>query len=199
MKGSLLRKTTSTGWFLSDYSPKPLDVSRKIPLFLFENNATCQHISTPSRDLSPGRDPVAVYCAKTLARLHGGGAPHESGNPYLTQSCMRSMAAMTTVEARITSLEAEYSTIEIQMKSQFKDLDAQKADLLDQLNVEFTKTKMGLTEVVEHAKVEFLKIRNDLHAIYGNAAAAFDEIGKRIDGLRRPRRGRIRATFRSRT
>ena len=29
----------------------------------------CQHISTPSRDLSPGRDPVAVYCAKTLARL----------------------------------------------------------------------------------------------------------------------------------
>ena len=30
----------------------------------------CQHISTPSRDLSPGRDPVAVYCAKTLARLH---------------------------------------------------------------------------------------------------------------------------------
>ena len=29
----------------------------------------CQHISTSRRDLSPGRDPVAVYCAKTLARL----------------------------------------------------------------------------------------------------------------------------------
>ena len=81
---------------------------------------------------------------------------------------------MTTIEARISSLEAEFSTIKIQMKSQFKDLDAQKADLLDQLNVEFTKTKMGLTEVVEHAKVEFVKIRSDLQAIYGNAAAAFD-------------------------
>ena len=29
----------------------------------------CQHISTPSTGLSPGCDPVAVYCAKTLARL----------------------------------------------------------------------------------------------------------------------------------
>ena len=75
------------------------------------------------------------------------------------------------------------------MKSQFKDLDAQKADLLDQLNVEFTKTKMGLTEVVEHAKVEFVKIRSDLQAIYGNAAAAFDEMGKRIDGIEKTKAG----------
>ena len=41
---------------------------------------------------------------------------------------LRSMAALTTIEARISSLEAEFSTIKIQMKSQFKDLDAQKAD-----------------------------------------------------------------------
>ena len=75
------------------------------------------------------------------------------------------MAAMTTIEARITSLEAEFSTIKFQMKSQFKDLDAQKAVLLDQLNVEFTKTKMGLTEVVEHGKVDFTKICSDLQAI----------------------------------
>ena len=99
------------------------------------------------------------------------------------------MAALTTIEARISSLEAEFSTIKIQMKSQFKDLDAQKADLLDQLNVEFTKTKMGLTEVVEHAKVEFVKIRSDLQAIYGNAAAAFDEMGKRIDGIEKTKAG----------
>ena len=88
---------------------------------------------------------------------------------------------MTTIEARISSLEVEFSTIKIQMKSQFKDLDAQKADLLDQLNVEFTKTKMGLTEVVEHAKVEFVKIRN--------ATAAFDEMGKRIDGVEKTKAG----------
>ena len=75
------------------------------------------------------------------------------------------------------------------MKSQFKDLDAQKADLLDQLNVEFTKTKMGLMEVVEHAKVEFVKIRSDLQAIHGNAAAAFDEMGKRIDGIENTKAG----------
>ena len=93
------------------------------------------------------------------------------------------MAALTTIEARISSLEAEFSTIKIQMKSQFKDLDAQKADLLDQMNVEFIKTKMGLTGVVEHAKVEFVKIRSDLQAIHCNAAAAFDEMGKRIDGI----------------
>ena len=93
------------------------------------------------------------------------------------------MAALTTIEARTSSLEAEFSTIKIQMKSQFKDLDAQKADLLDQLNVEFTKTKMGLTKVMKHAKVEFVKIRTDLQAIYGNAAAAFDDMGKRIDGI----------------
>ena len=99
------------------------------------------------------------------------------------------MAAMTTIEARISSLEAEFSTIKIQMKSQFKDLDAQKADLLDQLNVEFAKTKMGLTEVVEHAKVEFVKIRSDLQAICGNAAAAFDEMGKRIDGIEKTKAG----------
>ena len=53
----------------------------------------------------------------------------------------------------------------------------------EELNVEFTKTKMGLTEVVEHAKVEFVKIRSDLQAIYGNAAAAFEEMSKRIDGI----------------
>ena len=75
------------------------------------------------------------------------------------------------------------------MKSQLKDLDAQKADLLDQLNVEFTKTKMGLTEVVEHAKVEFVKIRSDLQAIYVNAAAAFDDMGKRIDGIGKTKTG----------
>ena len=80
------------------------------------------------------------------------------------------MAALTTIEVRISSLEAEFSTIKVQIKSQFKDLDAQKAE-------------MGLTEVVEHAKVEFVKIRSDLQAIYGNAAAAFDEMGKRIDGI----------------
>ena len=55
--------------------------------------------------------------------------------------------------------------------------------MLDLLNVEFTKTKMGLTKVVEHAKVEFVKIRSDLQAIYGNVAAAFDDMGKRIDGM----------------
>ena len=88
------------------------------------------------------------------------------------------MAALTTMKVRISSLEAEF-TIKIQMKSQFKE----KADLLEQLNVEFTKTKMGLTEVVEHAKVEFVKIRSDLQAIYRNATAAFDEMGKRIDGI----------------
>ena len=99
------------------------------------------------------------------------------------------MAALTTIEARISSLEAEFSTIKIQMKSQFKDLDAQKADLLDQLNVKFTKTKMGLTEVVEHAKVEFVKIRSDLQAIYGNAAAALDDMGKRIDGIEKTKTG----------
>ena len=86
------------------------------------------------------------------------------------------MAAMTTIEARVRSLEAEFSTIKIQMKSQFKDLDAQKAHLLDQLNFEFTKTKMGLTEVVEHAKVEFVKIRSDLQ-------------GKRIDGIEKTKAG----------
>ena len=36
---------------------------------------------------------------------------------------------------------------------------------------------------MEHAKVEFVKIRSDLQAINGNAAAAFDEMGKRIDGI----------------
>ena len=36
-----------------------------------QGEGECQHISTPSRDLSPGRDPVALYCVKTLARLHG--------------------------------------------------------------------------------------------------------------------------------
>ena len=35
-----------------------------------QGEGECQHISTPSRGLSPGCDPVAVYCAKTLARLH---------------------------------------------------------------------------------------------------------------------------------
>ena len=83
----------------------------------------------------------------------------------------------------------QHHQIKIQMQSQFKDLDAQKADLLDQLNVEFTKTKMGLTEVVEHAKVEFVKIRSDLQAIYGNAAAGFDEMGKRIDGIEKTKAG----------
>ena len=28
-----------------------------------------QHISTPSRDLSPGRDPVAVYCEKNISTI----------------------------------------------------------------------------------------------------------------------------------
>ena len=98
------------------------------------------------------------------------------------------MVAMTTIEARITSLEAEFST-KIQMKSQFKDLDAQKADLLDQLNAEFFETKMGLTEVVEHAKVEFANIRSDLQAIYGNAAAAFNKMVKRIDGIEKTKAG----------
>ena len=102
---------------------------------------------------------------------HGSGALHESGNPYLTHPRTRSMAAMTTIEARITCLEAEFS------------------DFMDQLNVEFTKTKMGLTEVVEHAKVEFVKIRSDLQAIHGNAAAAFDDMGKRIDGIEKTKEG----------
>ena len=48
---------------------------------------------------------------------------------------------------------------------------------------------MGLTEVVEHAKVEFVKIRSDLQAIYGNAAAAFGEMGKRIDGIEKTKAG----------
>ena len=99
---------------------------------------------------------------------------------------------MTTIEARISSLEAEFSTIKIQMKSQFKHLDAQKADLLDQLNVEFTKTKMRLTE---HVKVEFVKIRSDLQAIHGNAAAAFDEMGKRIDGIEKTKAGQNKGYF----
>ena len=34
-----------------------------------QGEGECQHISTPSRGLSLGCDPVAVYCAKTLARL----------------------------------------------------------------------------------------------------------------------------------
>ena len=34
-----------------------------------QGEGECQHISTPSTGLSPGCDPVAVYCAKTLARL----------------------------------------------------------------------------------------------------------------------------------
>ena len=32
-----------------------------------KNISECQHISTPSRGLSLDCDPVAVYCAKTLA------------------------------------------------------------------------------------------------------------------------------------
>ena len=36
---------------------------------------------------------------------------------------------------------------------------------------------------MEHAKVEFVKIRSDLQAIHGNAAEAFDDMGKRIDGI----------------
>ena len=34
-----------------------------------QGEGECQHISTPSTGLSPGCDPVAVYCAKTSARL----------------------------------------------------------------------------------------------------------------------------------
>ena len=34
-----------------------------------QGEGQCQHISTPSRGLSPDSDPVAVYCARTLARL----------------------------------------------------------------------------------------------------------------------------------
>ena len=34
-----------------------------------QDEGECQHISTPSTGLSPGCDPVAVCCAKTLARL----------------------------------------------------------------------------------------------------------------------------------
>ena len=88
---------------------------------------------------------------------------------------------MATIEAHISSLKVEFSTIKIQMKSQ--------------LNVELTKTKMGLTEVVEHAKVEFVKIRSDLQAIYGNAAAAFDEMGKRIDGIEKTKAGQNKGYF----
>ena len=88
---------------------------------------------------------------------------------------------MATIEARNSSLEAEFSTSEIQMKSLFKELDAQK-DLLDQLNVEFTKT-VGLTEVV------------------GPSTATLPQRSTKwargSTGLRRPRRGRTRATFRS--
>ena len=90
------------------------------------------------------------------------------GIPTSHHPCTRSMAAMTTIEARISSLEAEFSTIKIQMKSQCKDLDAQKADLLDQLNVEFTKTKMGPTEVVEHAKVESGHLRQCCRSVRRN-------------------------------
>ena len=34
-----------------------------------------------------------------------------------------------------------------------------------------------------------MKIRSDLQAIYGNAAAAFDDVGKRIDGIEKTKAG----------
>ena len=50
--------------------------------------------------------------------------------------------------------------------------------------------RVDLTEVVEHAKVEFVKIRSpQLSTKWARGST----------GLRRPRRGRTRATFRSRT
>ena len=61
---------------------------------------------------------------------------------------------------------------------------------MDQLNVEFTKTKMGLTEVVEHGKVDFTKMRSRLAGHLRQCChRRSTKWARGSTGLRRPRRG----------
>ena len=90
-----------------------------------------------------------------------------------------------SAESRVTALEAEVTTIKLTLGSQFADLEKQKVELLDQLNLEFTQQKLKMHEVVEHARAEFDIVRTELKQLHDMTAMAIDDLKKKVEGMDR--------------
>ena len=67
----------------------------------------------------------------------------------------RAEADIKELKGRIENVEVQVTKINTDMGEQMKNLDEQKKNLMDDLNLEFANIKIALNEVVMSAKGEF--------------------------------------------
>ena len=87
---------------------------------------------------------------------------------------------MSTAE-RVDAVEREVARIQALMGAQEASIVGQKKALVDYIQSEFTKTKMGMGEIVEEARKEFGAQRIQLQNLYERTAVELAALKERME------------------
>lgn len=97
-------------------------------------------------------------CEATRSRFIPNRLPAFDGTAEVAPSAA-SPATVGAMDSLVSQLEAEVPGAKIAMESRKNKLAQQKSQLLDHLNLEFTKHKLMMNEIAEGAKQEFGRSR----------------------------------------
>ena len=87
------------------------------------------------------------------------------------------------METRLSQLEQKLLLVRNDMQDQMRNINAQKVQLVDQFNLEFTKHKLMMVEIIEGAKKEFGDIQRDLQELYQECGRAVMEFKDSLDNV----------------
>ena len=87
------------------------------------------------------------------------------------------------MESRIDALEQEVQVLKYQVSQQVANINAQKQELIDQLNAELTQHKLVMHEIVEGAKTEFTNIQTAVKSLYEDSSKAVIELKDRMENV----------------
>ena len=87
---------------------------------------------------------------------------------------------MATAE-RLTAMEGEIAQLQALMGAQEANIEEQEKALVDFLQAEFTKTKMGMGGIVEEARKEFGAQRLQMQVLYESTVAELAALKERMD------------------
>ena len=87
------------------------------------------------------------------------------------------------MESRIDALEQEVQVLKYQVSQQVANINAQKQELIDQLNAELTQHKLEMHEIVEGAKTEFTNIQTAVKSLYEDSSKAVIEPKDRMENV----------------
>lgn len=85
---------------------------------------------------------------------------------------------------KLKALEDAHTTLTVQLDAFNNNLNAQKAELVGNIDEEFDKHKLVIQSIIDSARDQFDSTKRDLGALYGQSSEAFVGVHAAIDSIR---------------